>query len=218
MALKSILFDMIGTTVMEKDSSIVNKCFVQAFKRYGINTTEDIIKANRGKDKKEVIVAIADEAGTSVEIDLIINAFESEFDKHLDNFYENNEARELFRWLKEKKIIIGLGTGLPETLFQRIYKHLGWTDLSFDYIGVAEQIGKGRPHPAMILDMLQKCNLDHSELIKVGDTVADIKEGKNAKVLTAALLSGTQSKEDILNEHPDFTINSLSELKSIIDW
>ena len=217
MAIKGILFDMIGTTVMEKDSSVINRCFTIAFKIHGIDTAEEIIKNNRGKDKREVITTIAGKSDTDpAKVDLILKAFQSELDKNLHNFYENNEIRELLTWLRKKDIKIGLGTGLPESLFKSIFSHLGWENSAFDYIGIAEQVGKGRPHPAMIFEMLNKCNLDHTELLKVGDTVADIREGKNADVLTAALLSGTQPDEDIIKEHPDFTIRFLSELKDII--
>ncbi|MGZ8518400.1 MAG: HAD family hydrolase [Chitinophagaceae bacterium] len=42
----------------------------------------------------------------------------------------------------------------------------------------------------MILDMLKKFSLQKEQFLKVGDTVADILEGKNAGVKTAAILSG----------------------------
>ena len=118
--------------------------------------------------------------------------------------------------MKARKVIIGLGTGLPRDTFEKIFNHLRWSRKQFDYIGIAEETGKGRPHPDMILDMLEKCRLQASELLKVGDTVADIQEGKNAKVPTAAILSGTQSEKDIISEQPDFIIRHLSELRKIM--
>jgi phosphoglycolate phosphatase-like HAD superfamily hydrolase len=69
----------------------------------------------------------------------------------------------------------------------------------------------------MILDMMKKFRLNNSELLKVGDTITDIREGKNAGVLTAAILSGTQSQEELVSQEPDYVINSLSQLKDIIN-
>ena len=51
---------------------------------------------------------------------------------------------------------------------------------------------------------------------KCGDTIADIQEGKNAGVLTAAILSGTQNEREIAQQQPDFIIHSLAELQNIV--
>jgi phosphoglycolate phosphatase-like HAD superfamily hydrolase len=69
----------------------------------------------------------------------------------------------------------------------------------------------------MILDMLKKLSgVDRSEFLKVGDTTADIQEGKNAGVATVAILSGSQTAEQLQAEHPDYFIRSLFELKAIL--
>jgi pyrophosphatase PpaX len=68
----------------------------------------------------------------------------------------------------------------------------------------------------MIFDMMNRYGLTKSEVLKVGDTTADIQEGKNAGTYTAAILSGTQDEKEILKEQPDFVIRKLSELKTLI--
>ncbi len=70
----------------------------------------------------------------------------------------------------------------------------------------------------MILDMMNKTGVSNpAHFLKVGDTVADIQEGKNANVITAAILSGTQRKEDLEKEKPDFMIRDLSEVERILN-
>ena len=87
----------------------------------------------------------------------------------------------------------------------------------FDYIGISSEIGKSRPHPDMIFDLMHKLTIvNPAEVLKVGDTVADIQEGKNAKITTAAILAGTQTKGELVKEKPDFIINNLSEIQNII--
>ena len=54
------------------------------------------------------------------------------------------------------------------------------------------------------------------EILKIGDTIADIQEGKNAKVLTAVLLSGTQSEKDLIDQEPEFVLNKLMDIKNCI--
>jgi len=62
---------------------------------------------------------------------------------------------------------------------------------------------------------MRKYSLQPDELLKVGDTVADIQEGKNAGVVTAAILAGTQANELLRAENPDFLIEELMELKPL---
>ncbi len=82
-----------------------------------------------------------------------------------------------FTW--KKRYTDGVGTGLDRDVFEKIYQRLGWHKYQFDYIGIGSETGRSRPHPDMILDMLKKLpDIDRSGLLKVGDTTADIQEGK----------------------------------------
>lgn len=51
---------------------------------------------------------------------------------------------------------------------------------------------KGRPYPYMIFRNMEALGLmDVCRVIKVGDTVSDIREGKNAGVLSAGIVTGS---------------------------
>ena len=50
----------------------------------------------------------------------------------------------------------------------------------------------------------------------VGDSEMDIRCGKNAGAKTCAVTFGYRSVEQIRAEDPDFIINDLAEIKSII--
>ena len=54
------------------------------------------------------------------------------------------------------------------------------------------------------------------EVLKVRDTVADIQEGKNAKAITAVILSSTQPKEILLQENLDIVLTSLLGIKKVV--
>jgi len=47
-----------------------------------------------------------------------------------------------------------------------------------------EDVGAGRPSPAMCLEICRRFQLDPEECIKIGDTVSDIEEGRNAGMWT----------------------------------
>ncbi len=215
--IRAVLFDVIGTTVLEKDPDVINRCFHRSFLDQGVTVKMAEIIARRGKDKREAIQEILhaqDKSSTLTQA--ILDSFRKNFSSSISSFKENSGTAMIFQYLKNAGVKIGIGSGLPKDLFYAIYDHLHWNSHSFDFIGIAEDIGKGRPHPDMILRMLRDLNVDRSEFLKVGDTVADIEEGKNAKVLTAAIFSGTQPKERLQACGPDFLISSLMEIKTII--
>jgi phosphoglycolate phosphatase-like HAD superfamily hydrolase len=51
----------------------------------------------------------------------------------------------------------------------------------------------------------------------VGDLVLDIQAGKNAGILTCGTTYGFGRKEDLLAAGPDFMIEDIRELKSLVD-
>lgn len=217
MHIKGVLFDFMGTTASEKDPDMIHQCFLKVFRDQGVEVTDEIIKENRGKDKKEIVSLILNQYNQSQRLAPgILDSFNALLINNLDNFITNKDTKEIIQFLKEKNIITGLGTGFSRDVFELIFNHLDWKDFSFDYIGIAEETGRGRPHPDMIMDMLKKFRLQPEQLLKVGDTVADVLEGKNARVKTVAILSGTQEEKEILKMKPDFVIRQLTELKDIL--
>ncbi|MGE5108368.1 MAG: HAD family hydrolase [Sphingobacteriales bacterium] len=218
MYINGILFDFMGTTAMEKDPSVIQQCFIKSFAEYGVIVSEEEIIVNRGRNKKDMIETLLRKYNHSSKLlTSILSAFNESLENSLNEFSEGRSTREVMDFLKSKNIKIGMGTGFPRSIFESIFNYLKWDSIGFDYIGIAEETGKGRPYPDMILDMIKTLSLQQENFLKVGDTMADIQEGKNAGVRTVAILSGTQSEADIINQKPDFVIHDLIELKKIID-
>jgi len=215
---KAVLFDLIGTTVTEDDPNTIMSCFEKAFTDHNIVFDPGLIGANRGRDKLEMIELVIRKEGLPLSHTAkVYNSFKANFSACIDNFSVGAETLEVMNLLKQRKIKIGLGTGLPRDLFEKIVEHLNWRHDLFDFIGIGNEMGRPRPYPDMIYAMMDKIQLvNRSEFLKVGDTVADVEEGKNAGVMTAALLAGTQSEEDLKKANPDFVLSTLTDLKKII--
>lgn len=217
MAITAVFFDFIGTTVLEKNNDVILSCFQKAFDDYGIVVKKETLKEHRGKDKNQMINEVLKSSGKNLRQQRdILGSFKRHFLNDLNQFYENKDLDSTIAHIRSKKAKIGVGTGLPRDILQTLLEHFRWERFGFDYIATAEEIGKGRPSPEMIIDMMVKLHLNNFQFLKVGDTVADIQEGKNANVLTAALLTGTQSEDVLRKEKPDYVIKSLSELKTIV--
>jgi phosphonatase-like hydrolase len=217
MAIKAILFDMIGTTVSEKDPMFINNCFVKAFGEHKISVTPELIQKNRGRDKNQMIGDILKALDYPPQLSgSIMQRFQRNVEKGIHNFSAAEGARDILGSMMGRGIKVGIGSGLPRVVFDRVFHHLQWDEIPFDYIGISEEVGRGRPHPDMILDMVKKMNVSVAETLKVGDTISDIQEGKNAGVKTVAILSGTQPESQLRDEQPDFIIERLTELRDIV--
>jgi HAD superfamily hydrolase (TIGR01549 family) len=217
MTFKAILFDMIGTTVKEQDPMFINNCFIKAFGEHKIDISRELVLTHRGKDKNQAVSEILATLDYPDQFrDPIMQRFRRNIEKGIHNFSAADRARDVFGFLKAKGVKIGIGSGLPRETFDMVFRHLQWDAIPFDYIGITEEVGRGRPYPDMILDMMKKLRLSARELLKVGDTVADIQEGKNAGVKTVVVLAGTQPEELLRKEKPDYVVRRLDELREIV--
>ena len=215
-----ILFDLIGTTISDssKGESLILEAFQKSFQANGFEISYDHINQQRGRIKKEAIKIILKE---NTQDERLINKVYTDFIKLLNlsksNFAEINGAKNVFRELKQKGIKIGVGSGLPLVFMHEIINQAGLQDVNFDYLGSSEELGIGRPDPIMINDALRKLEIrDKSRILKIGDTFVDIQEGKNAGVLTAGVLTGTQNRHTLEKFNPDYIFEDIKGLIGII--
>lgn len=217
MRYKAVMFDVIGTTVVEKDPTVIARSFEKAFRDHGIQVDEARLRANRGRDKKEIIDVMLKERGAGNDMaPAVYDSFVRNVEANLHAFEPRDGAMELFDFLQQCGMKVALGTGLSRDLFARIMKQIDWPLLRFDYVGIPEHGIRPRPHADMLQDMMAKLRLTPMDVLKVGDTVADIQEGKNAGVATVAILAGTQSREMLEQAQPTFVIETLNELRQIV--
>ena len=125
-------------------------------------------------------------------------------------------ASNVFKTLKTKRIKIGLGSGLPLGFMEKVVAQVGWSMAEFDYFNSFDELGEGRPSPIMIFEAMHKLGIsDKRKILKIGDTVVDIQEGKNAGVLVAGVLSGSQNEEMLKRENPDYLFNNLLKFNNL---
>lgn len=100
------------------------------------------------------------------------------------------EAVEL---LREKGIKIGSTTGYTDKMMEIVVPAAASKGYAPDVWFSPDSTGqKGRPYPYMIFRNMEALGLmDVRRVIKVGDTVSDIREGKNAGVLSAGIVTGS---------------------------
>lgn len=225
-AVRLVLFDLAGTTVSDgrAGGSLVAETLRETFEEAGVILDADAITTHRGKDKRDTIRELLHEgqpARTVPEdqVNLLLSRFMQRLEEQISEFTEIPGASRTFEYLKHHGIRVGVGSGFSQDLVDRIVGRLGWKQHGLvDYAMSTETLGAGRPDPRMILDAMARFALDDArQALKVGDTVVDVEEGRNAGAWTAVVLTGTQRREALEAAGPDFVLDSVAELPSLFE-
>lgn len=98
-------------------------------------------------------------------------------------------VRETFNWCQSQRLFVTGTTGYTHSMVAAITPQLLSAGLSFDSLAVSDGVAKGRPSPLMIHSNMESLGLsDRDAGVKVGDTVNDIEEGRNAGLWTVGVI------------------------------
>lgn len=201
-----IIFDWAGTTVDYGCFAPV-QAFIEAFKKYGITPTVDEVRQPMGMLKKDHIKAMMNMERIHNEW---INVHGRDFNEaDIDNIYQESEdgiLKILHNFAEPKPYIIESVAELRSNGI-KIGSTTGYTDEMMSVlVPLAEEKGYspdcwfspnsvnncGRPYPYMVFENIKKLGASSvKNVIKVGDTVSDIKEGLAAGVITVGVIEGS---------------------------
>lgn len=214
--LKLVVFDMAGTTVDDVVDGVplVLKSYDDAFRRYGVTVPMETLNEQRGRDKWTVIRELGGERAGEIYAD-----FTKVLLDNSDRVREIRGASGIFRFLRSHGIMVALNTGFPKDVAEGILGHLDWErEGLIDAWTCSEDVGKSRPDPAMILVLMARLGVeDPSEVMKVDDTAKGIEEGLNAGAITLGALSGTQTRERLLQAGPHGILESIRDLPDYLE-
>jgi len=222
--IKMVVFDMAGTTVNE--DNIVYKTLQKAINEAGFDfTLVQVLAQGAGKEKLQAIRSILSVYAASTDEQLAGDIYQN-FIKQLATAYDTEpiypqpNAGELFAALKKRDIKAVLNTGYNRQTAQYIIDKLGWREgVDFDALVTASDVKKNRPDPDMIEFAMNIFNIiDPAQVVKVGDSIIDIEEGKNAGcALSIGITTGAHTFEQLKSANPDLVINNLMEILPGID-
>ena len=222
--IRMVVFDMAGTTVNE--DNVVYKTLQQVINNAGHNfTLNQVLAVGAGKEKLQAIKDIL-KSGNGLQDDQFAEHLYRIFDTTLKNAYDNIDvnpqggAEELFKLLKQKNILIILNTGYNAITANRLLTKLGWKiGEQIDGLITASDVTANRPMPDMIqLAMKQFLITDASEVAKVGDSIIDIEEGKNAGCsLSIGITTGAHTQAQLTTANPNYIIHHLMELLPLLN-
>ena len=106
-----------------------------------------------------------------------------------------------------------------QKLLKAILKRVQWeVGKQIDALVTASDVSNSRPAPDMIELAKKKFGLtDSNKIIKIGDSIIDIEEGKNTGcLLSIGITTGAQSRSQLLKAKPDYIVDNLSEILLLI--
>lgn len=206
MKTRAVIFDWAGTTVDYGCFAPVS-AFIETFANIGIDVTLDEVRAPMGALKRDHIKQMLqmprisrlyEEKNHSPFTEYDLDELEKNFTKKLMEQLEQHtkmkpHVLEAVAFLRLHGVKIGSTTGYTKKMLAPVAKSAkeqGYTpDATFT---PDDTNGLGRPAPAMIDANLKALGIDDkSKVIKIGDTISDIEEGKNAGVTSVGIIEGS---------------------------
>jgi len=222
MNLRAVIFDIAGTTVSDK--GFVKEAFTRSFQKNGFSISGYEADAVMGYKKITAIQMIVDQNNLQWD-NQMIQKVHHDFSDEMKNIYSEVDVLplpgviETFEWLQSRNIPFGLNTGFTRDITDALLNRLHWNETNYaKYTICSDEVPEGRPAPFMIQRLLEYFDVENaSECIKVGDTEVDILEGKNSGCkYVIALTTGSSPRSELQKYKPDFIIDHMDELITII--
>lgn len=223
MATKLVILDMAGTTVADDDAVAI--AFQKAFAAHGYEIAVDDVRPLMGYKKVYAVKRVLELSDIEAD-EHLVGKIHDQFVAEMIEHYKTSPtvmpapgAEELLAWLKDKEIRVAMNTGFPKSIADVIMNRFQWVDRNLvdDYIA-SDEVELGRPHPFMIGKLMENGGIENpQEVVKVGDTEVDINEGRNAGCgMVIGITSGAFTRDELNQYHPDYVIDNLDELKTLI--
>jgi len=235
--IKMVMFDLSGTTVY--DDTGVRDCLYKAAIEFKLNATPDEILLHMGTNKIRLYqFLIARSQGRNIDF-RDFEKFESPetLDRATKAFHRYEEimiahyrtevkevpgASDTFQWCHANGIKVATDTGFHKDVTMAIMDGLGWlrdglVDISVDVQDIPGE--RGRPAPFMIFHAMEKLDIQSvAEVLKIGDTPADMLEGTNAGCRgVVGVLSGPRPVTAWGGYRHTHVIPSVKELPALIE-
>lgn len=253
--IEAVIFDWAGTTVDYGCFAPV-QAFIEAFKEFDIEPTVAEVREPMGMLKWDHIHTMMQMPRITEEwkcvhgrmwdtkdVDAIYERSEKAIFKILHNFSTPKPfVLEAIEQLRAKGIKIGSTTGYTDEMMSYVVpaaKEQGYDpDAWFSPNSVNNM---GRPYPYMVYKNMEALKVSSVDaVVKVGDTVADIKEGKSAGIISIGIVEGSsimglseeeyeqlsdvEKEDNIRRVHKvyegcgaDYIIMNMSELPALIE-
>ena len=182
-----VVFDMAGTTIEDTGGVVLNS-LVETVRAYELPGTPEELNALMGMNKREVFGMLAAQRypDDQARVNNLADEALADFITRMRAAYEAHlapmpGAEETFAYLRARGIKIATDTGFDATIGGLILERLNWPGRLIDLAVFSTDVRRGRPAPYMIFRAMEQLGvLDVRQVMKLGDSPADLEEGTNA--------------------------------------
>ena len=126
-------------------------------------------------------------------------------------------VKEALEFLKTTDVKIGCVTNKAAQFTLPILKDLGIADY-FEIVICGDTLAKKKPDPLPLLHAAEKLGVKPQASLMLGDSMSDVKAARAAEFNIICMSYGYNHGEDIRDYNPDAVIDSMDEIKNLIDW
>lgn len=116
---------------------------------------------------------------------------------------------------KKQKILLAIATSKSRLELNRSLTYHNLTEV-FDITCCSEEY-LAKPHPKMLVHILERFNLQPNKCIMIGDTTYDLEFSRNADVDAIAVTFGAHSPERLMIEKPLALLDKWIELPNLLE-
>lgn len=206
---KLIVFDWDGT-LMDSAAHIV-ACLQNAITELSLEPkTNEEVKNIIGLGLREALLALYPQANDE-ELTALVERYRKHFfDQQTAPCELFTGARELVEELHAKDYFLAVATGKGRNGLDKVLKETGMGEF-FPITRCANET-HSKPHPQMMLDIIDYYGIEANEAIMVGDTEYDLQMANNAAAHSVAVTYGVHEKQRLLDCKPLTCLDSINDL------
>jgi len=119
-------------------------------------------------------------------------------------------VRETLEALKQRNLVLGVATGKARRGLERVLDETGLGDF-FDATRCADE-ALSKPHPQMLLELMETLDVTPEQTLMVGDTEYDMEMATNAGAGKIAVSSGVHTEERLQRHAPLVCLNRIMDM------
>jgi phosphoglycolate phosphatase len=208
-----IIYDLDGVLIDSTEAIV--EAFEHTLNEIGVEYEEDKLMPLMGHGLIHILEEVLPEEHRGKEWELrerYIHHFQKS-DTRLTKLLPDVE--EALRRLKEIGYRQSVATNKTSSEAKRILELLGVDDV-FDLVVGFLDVPKAKPAPDMIFYTLERLGVEKEHAVFVDDTAFGLKAGVEAGVNTVGILTGYHSREQLMEVHPDYIVDSMHGLKRLL--
>lgn len=210
--IRFIVFDWDGT-LMDSEAQIVS-CLHAAIADLQLEPMDDdTVKNVIGLGLKEAIDVLVPGRDDRFQQAFVDYYREHWFKSESSSLFEG--VRESLEALRQRDIVLGVATGKARRGLDRVLKDTGLGSY-FDATRCADE-APSKPHPQMLLELMDVLGMKPQQTVMVGDTEYDMEMATNAGAAKIAVSSGVHSEERLQRHSPLVCLDRIRDMPAWLD-